>query len=136
MKCLIVGCGYVGLPLGAELVRLGHEVSGLRRNASAETELKATGIQPLCYASGGATTTSVSAGRGMPPVGPGLNAVVPGSSGTLVLNWPVAIYGGWGGYGLAEPASQVFTVGAIIYTSDGQAVASSTANFTYTAPTH
>ena len=47
MKCLIVGCGYVGLPLGAELVRLGHEVSGLRRNVSAEKELKAAGIQPL-----------------------------------------------------------------------------------------
>ena len=47
MKCLIVGCGYVGLPLGAELVRLGHEVSGLRRQASAENELKAAGIRPL-----------------------------------------------------------------------------------------
>jgi len=47
MKCLIIGCGYVGVPLGAELVRLGHEVFGLRRNISAETELKAAGIQPL-----------------------------------------------------------------------------------------
>jgi nucleoside-diphosphate-sugar epimerase len=47
MKCLIVGCGYLGLPLGAELVRLGHEVSGLRRQASAENELKAAGIRPL-----------------------------------------------------------------------------------------
>jgi len=47
MKCLIVGCGYVGLPLGAELVRLGHEVSGLRRQASAGNELKAAGIRPL-----------------------------------------------------------------------------------------
>lgn len=47
MRCLIIGCGYVGLPLGAELVRLGHEVFGLRRNVSAETELKAAGIQPL-----------------------------------------------------------------------------------------
>jgi nucleoside-diphosphate-sugar epimerase len=47
MKCLIVGCGYIGLPLGAELVRLGHEVHGLRRNASAEANLKAAGIQPL-----------------------------------------------------------------------------------------
>jgi nucleoside-diphosphate-sugar epimerase len=46
-KCLIVGCGYVGVPLGAELVRLGHEVFGLRRSASAETELKAAGIRPL-----------------------------------------------------------------------------------------
>jgi len=47
MRVLIVGCGYVGLPLGAELVRLGHEVSGLRRSASAESELKSAGIQPL-----------------------------------------------------------------------------------------
>jgi nucleoside-diphosphate-sugar epimerase len=47
MKCLIIGCGYVGLPLGRELVRLGHEVCGLRRHASGENELKAAGIQPL-----------------------------------------------------------------------------------------
>jgi nucleoside-diphosphate-sugar epimerase len=47
MRVLIVGCGYVGLPLGAELVRLGHEVSGLRRNASAEGELTTAGITPL-----------------------------------------------------------------------------------------
>ena len=47
MKCLIVGCGYVGLPLGAEMVRLGHEVFGLRRSAAAKDELKAAGIQPL-----------------------------------------------------------------------------------------
>jgi nucleoside-diphosphate-sugar epimerase len=47
MKCLIVGCGYVGLPLGAEMVRQGHEVFGLRRSAEAENELKAAGIHPL-----------------------------------------------------------------------------------------
>ena len=47
MRVLIVGCGYVGVPLGAELGRLGHEVFGLRRNPAAETELKAVGIQPL-----------------------------------------------------------------------------------------
>jgi len=48
MRVLIVGCGYVGVSLGAELVRLDHEVFGLRRSASAEAELKAAGIQPLC----------------------------------------------------------------------------------------
>ena len=47
MRVLIVGCGYVGVPLGAELVRLGHEVFGLRRSAAAATELKHAGIQPL-----------------------------------------------------------------------------------------
>jgi nucleoside-diphosphate-sugar epimerase len=46
-KCLIVGCGYVGLPLGAELARQGHEVFGLRRSALAEAELKTAGITPL-----------------------------------------------------------------------------------------
>jgi nucleoside-diphosphate-sugar epimerase len=47
MRVLIVGCGHVGLPLGAELVRQGHEVFGLRRSAVAENELKAAGIHPL-----------------------------------------------------------------------------------------
>jgi nucleoside-diphosphate-sugar epimerase len=47
MRVLIVGCGFVGLPLGVELIRLGHEVSGLRRSALAENELKAAGIRPL-----------------------------------------------------------------------------------------
>jgi len=47
MRVLIVGCGYVGLPLGKELARLGHEVFGLRRSVLAEAELKAAGITPL-----------------------------------------------------------------------------------------
>ena len=42
MRVLIVGCGYVGLPLGAELVKQGHEVFGLRRSADGEAELVAT----------------------------------------------------------------------------------------------
>ena len=47
MRVLIVGCGYVGLPLGAELVKQGHEVFGLRRSDSASAELTAAGIHPL-----------------------------------------------------------------------------------------
>jgi nucleoside-diphosphate-sugar epimerase len=47
MRVLIVGCGYVGLPLGAELARLGHEVFGLRRSPAAKAEMKAAGIKPL-----------------------------------------------------------------------------------------
>jgi nucleoside-diphosphate-sugar epimerase len=46
-KCLIVGCGYVGLALGIELIRRGHEVFGLRRSSLAEAELKNAGITPL-----------------------------------------------------------------------------------------
>jgi len=47
MRVLIVGCGYVGLPLGKELARQGHAVFGLRRSALAEAELKSAGIMPL-----------------------------------------------------------------------------------------
>lgn len=45
MRVLIAGCGYVGLPLGLELIRQGHEVFGLRR--SEPEELRAAGIAPL-----------------------------------------------------------------------------------------
>ncbi len=47
MRVLIVGCGYVGLPLGAELVRQGHTVFGLRRSAATNDELQRGGIIPL-----------------------------------------------------------------------------------------
>jgi nucleoside-diphosphate-sugar epimerase len=47
MRALIVGCGYVGLPLGAELAQAGHEVFGLRRSRAAEADLRAAGIRPL-----------------------------------------------------------------------------------------
>ncbi len=47
MRVLIIGCGYVGLPLGADLVRRGHEVYGVRRSAEGTGEMKAVGISPL-----------------------------------------------------------------------------------------
>ncbi len=47
MRVLIVGCGYVGLPLGIELVRRGHNVSGLRRSAVINDELQRVGITSL-----------------------------------------------------------------------------------------
>ena len=47
MRVLIVGCGYVGLPLGHELARQGHQVFGLRRSDAADEELEAAGIEPL-----------------------------------------------------------------------------------------
>jgi nucleoside-diphosphate-sugar epimerase len=47
MRVLIVGCGYVGMPLGAELARLGHEVFGVTRSAQNHDALKSHSIQPL-----------------------------------------------------------------------------------------
>lgn len=48
MRALIVGCGYVGFPLAAELVKLGHEVFGMRRSTSSDAALRSAGITPLC----------------------------------------------------------------------------------------
>ena len=47
MRVLIVGCGYVGLPLGAELARRGHEVFGVRRSVEAVHELVQCDITPV-----------------------------------------------------------------------------------------
>jgi len=47
MRVLIVGCGYVGLPLGAELVRLGHEVCGVTRSDQNHAALKSHSVQPF-----------------------------------------------------------------------------------------
>jgi nucleoside-diphosphate-sugar epimerase len=47
MRTLIVGCGYVGIALGKELARRGHEVLGLRRTAESNSDLKTAEIIPL-----------------------------------------------------------------------------------------
>lgn len=47
MKVLIVGCGYVGTALGAELVRAGHDVFGLRRTQGNDDALVSAGVHPL-----------------------------------------------------------------------------------------
>lgn len=47
MRVLIVGCGYVGFPLAAELARRSHEVFGLRRSTQSDNALKAARITPL-----------------------------------------------------------------------------------------
>lgn len=45
MNVLLVGCGYVGMRLGADLAAAGHAVYGLRRSRTAEAEMEAAGIR-------------------------------------------------------------------------------------------
>jgi nucleoside-diphosphate-sugar epimerase len=47
MRVLIVGCGYVGLPLGSLLASRGHAVFGLRRTTEADADLRQRSITPL-----------------------------------------------------------------------------------------
>jgi nucleoside-diphosphate-sugar epimerase len=47
MRVLIIGCGYVGLPLGVELLRQGHAVCGLRRSEEGAALLRSAGLQAV-----------------------------------------------------------------------------------------
>ena len=47
MRILIIGCGYVGKPLGELLARQGHTVCGLRRSDSEDSELRSHNIEPI-----------------------------------------------------------------------------------------
>jgi len=47
VRALVAGCGYIGLAVAKELIRLGHEVSGMRRTPAASVELEQAGIRPL-----------------------------------------------------------------------------------------
>jgi nucleoside-diphosphate-sugar epimerase len=47
VRVLIIGCGYVGLPLGAELARLGHDVHGICRTANREAAIIQAGVRPV-----------------------------------------------------------------------------------------
>ena len=47
MRVLIIGCGYVGLPLGIELVRRGHDVYGVCRSAERAAEISRAGINHI-----------------------------------------------------------------------------------------
>ena len=46
MKVSILGCGWVGLPLGAALTVKGYEVRGSRTSPERVGELKDAGIEP------------------------------------------------------------------------------------------
>ncbi|HAM71946.1 MAG TPA: hypothetical protein DCM86_09920 [Verrucomicrobiales bacterium] len=68
MRVLIAGCGYVGLPLGARLAGLGHEVWGLRRSGADDDLLRSSGLRPL--------TADVTERGSFPDPGPGWDWVV------------------------------------------------------------
>lgn len=118
-------------------------------NNSASTAVNVTGIAPTVLNAAG--SSAVDALVGQPPITPGFSISVPGS-GSATFQWSVtagspqaANYAanpfpsaGQGGaaitplVSLAMPTSLVYTVGALVYTSDGSATSATTASLTVT----
>lgn len=119
---------------------------------SGTSAVNVTGVVPFAEPHGG-TTGSVSVLVGQPNIGPGMPTSVPGSSGTLVITFPVVANApqvanyknnpfpsaGQGGAAItplppiAMPQSQSYDIGATVYTSDGSVTAATTAQLTVTA---
>jgi len=74
MRILIVGCGYVGLPVGVELVRQGHEVVGIRQSESGVEAVRSAGMQP--------SIGDVASGDFLMPAGRFDGVIFTASSGT------------------------------------------------------
>lgn len=47
MRILIIGCGYLGIPLGQKLAAMGYEVFGLRRSGEGDEVMSNSGIKPV-----------------------------------------------------------------------------------------
>jgi nucleoside-diphosphate-sugar epimerase len=47
MRVLIVGCGFVGLPLAMELIAQGHHVVGIRRSPAGAAAMLSAGVEPF-----------------------------------------------------------------------------------------
>lgn len=97
--------------------------------------LSVLSIQPTVVASG-LLAQNVSVALGMPNIGQGQNNTVLGSNGTLAPYWGAVFYAPIASNGSpSEPATEVYTLGALIYMSDGSIVSATTADFTASART-
>jgi nucleoside-diphosphate-sugar epimerase len=121
MRVLILGCGYVGLALGANLVRRGHNVCGLRRSHRCDAEFKAAGIVPL--------VGDITLAESLVPLDPSYDWVVScvsASGGAAVEYDRIYLQGShrvlsW--LSAAPPAKFVYTSSTSVYgQNDGSAV--------------
>ena len=102
-------------------------------NTGASTVL-VTGIQPLVTPHS-ATNGSVSVAVGSVPLGGAFPSTVAGSSGTTKFSFPVTPHAPNTSYGiLAEPASFVYDVGAVVATSDGSLTSPTVTTLTVAYP--
>lgn len=91
-----------------------------------------TAIQPTVVPSG-LTTQAVAVAVGVPMFGGAWPNSIP-ASGTLVIPFEVVAQAPTTSYGLAEPASIAYSVGATLNTNDGSITVATPATLTVTNP--
>jgi len=106
--------------------------ASLTVNNSGGAAVTVTSVQPTLVPSG-LTSQSVSAGVGVPMFG-GAFASSVAASGALVIPFDVVAHAPTTSYGLAEPASLAYSVGATVGTSDGAVTVATPATLTVTNP--
>lgn len=101
---------------------------------SGSSAVNVTAIVPKMVVNG-TTPQTCSVALGAPNTGPGMTVSV-AASGSTIFYWDVLAHAPQSGYGLAEAASVVYSVGATIYTSDGSITAATATTVTVTPNSH
>ncbi len=119
--------------LSSATATTGQRVSvALTVSNSGGSAVDVTCIRPMMSpASSTLETTSVA--QGTVPLGPGQTTSV-AASGSTVFAYDVLPFAPTSGYGLAMPASQVYDVGATVYTSDGAVTDATSTTLTVADP--
>ncbi len=119
--------------LSSATATIGQRVSvALTVSNSGGSAVTVTGIRPMMSPQN-STLETTSVAQGTVPLGPGMTVSVAGS-GSTVFAYDVIPFTPTSGYGLAMPATQVYDVGATVYTSDGAVTDATSATLTAADP--
>src|SRR3954469_6374889 len=99
---------------------------------SGASAVTVTGIRPMMSPQNSTKETTAVA-QGLAPLGPGMTVSV-AASGSTTFAYDVVPFSPTSGYGLAMPSSQVYDVGATVYTSDGSVTDATSATLTASDP--
>lgn len=119
--------------LSSATATAGQKVSvALTVSNSGGSAVSVTGIKPMMSPQN-STLESTAGAQGMAPLGPGMTVSV-AASGSTVFAYDIVPFSPTSGYGLAMPASQVFDIGATVYTSDGAVTDATSTTLTASDP--
>lgn len=112
----------------------GQVIATVTVSNSGGAAVNVTGITPAITPSG-IVGAPACIDAGVVPLGPQQTVSV-AASGSTTFPFKVVALGPQSGAGNANPTTQVFTIGATVYTDDGAVTQATTASLTVSPPTH